>query len=377
MTIPTLFGATLIASVAPLALAPTSPAEVPPPPPKPSLVTWKATDVTCGGSAVAFQQAPEPLPGLSFLRALGPEPSKPLRFTFSIAADGRVKDVKPAEPAFAPEATDVVPALLASRFAAGTVRSGCSLTFVRDAAPIDSADLEDLIAYTVFPSGRPPQPVWDRIKPAGSDCLDNAPAPRTRVFPDFPRIPQAPGTLAWTLVGYDLDESGRTSNIRPVATTGNKVLEGAATDAISRSTFEPGRRSGCLYPYWRRGGIVPAPDGRELSTYRRADATCPDQLDWARPPVLNFPEPFRRRGIEGWAVVAYDVAPWGEIGNVKLLEAQPASAFGDAGMRVIRSAAKVSGKTGYIGCVDRVRFVMGARGSDRVGAEGPVAPPIL
>lgn len=56
--------------------------------------------------------------------------------------------------------------------------------------------------------------------------------------------------------------------------------------------------------------------------------------------------------------MSYDVAPWGEIGNVKVLAAQPSEDFGGQAVRMMQNAeVKTSGR-GMTGCVDRVRFAM-------------------
>ena len=65
-----------------------------------------------------------------------------------------------------------------------------------------------------------------------------------------------------------------------------------------------------------------------------------------------------RRRIEGWAVVRYDAAPWGEIGNVTVLAAQPSADFGTQAQVVLRSAKVAPSESGFTGCVERVRFVM-------------------
>lgn len=365
------------AQSAPVA-APPAPA-IPPPvviTPSPNfeaaLITWTPGPVTCEGEAVAPDLMPQPLAGIGALPdARATEESQ--RFTFAVDASGRVTDLNAEDSAkYIPHGGDLVPSLAAARFPAGRARTGCSISYTRASRAIAEAELKELVRYTVFPAGRPPQAVWDRIRPAGSNCLETPPPPLTRAFPDFAKIPQAPGTLAWTLVGYDIDASGRTTAIRAVAGSGNEILDREARNAVARSTFVEGERRGCLYPYWRRGGLLPAPAAPDLASYRPAAATCPDKLPWAREPRLSFPEPFRRRGIEGWAVVSYDVAPWGELGNMRVLAAQPAAAFGDAAMGVLRGASKPPSERGATGCVDRVRFVTGAEGAGRVGAEGPL-----
>ena len=61
-------------------------------------------------------------------------------------------------------------------------------------------------------------------------------------------------------------------------------------------------------------------------------------------------------------MVAYDVAPWGEPGNIRVLASEPAEAFGTQAGNVIRTARLAPTQAGHTGCVDRVRFVMGPEG---------------
>jgi TonB family protein len=81
-------------------------------------------------------------------------------------------------------------------------------------------------------------------------------------------------------------------------------------------------------------------------------------------PRLQFPAGFVQRRIEGWAIIAYDVAPWGEIGNVRVLRAEPADAFGYQARDIVRNARQGSSPTGRSGCVDLVRFVMPNKGQE-------------
>ena len=71
-----------------------------------------------------------------------------------------------------------------------------------------------------------------------------------------------------------------------------------------------------------------------------------------------YPENFRRRGIEGWAVIAFDLAPWGAVGNAKVVAAEPAAEFGEAAQRIVLGSAAASSKKGYSNCVVRVRYAM-------------------
>ena len=90
---------------------------------------------------------------------------------------------------------------------------------------------------------------------------------------------------------------------------------------------------------------------------------------------MNFPEPFRRRPFEGWAVVRYDVAPWGATGNIEVLASEPAAAFGEQAKRVIASATKAPLSSGMAGCVDRVLFRLPEGTGTKADEPAPITAP--
>ncbi|RKH77604.1 TonB family protein, partial [Corallococcus praedator] len=91
-------------------------------------------------------------------------------------------------------------------------------------------------------------------------------------------------------------------------------------------------------------------------------------------PTGQFPPQFQRRAIEGWAIVQYDIAPWGATGNMKLLLAEPAAAFGDSALSLVRQAKFPASSTGAAACVMRVRFNMPALEAE---TSPPPAVPVI
>ena len=102
----------------------------------------------------------------------------------------------------------------------------------------------------------------------------------------------------------------------------------------------------------------------DADAFRPQGATCGDDRAWDRKPALIYPAAYRRRAVEGWAVLTYDIAPWGEIGNVKVAAAQPAADFGTQAQRMLLSARAAASPQGWTGCVERVRFQMGTAQDD-------------
>ncbi|PNU06511.1 TonB family protein [Novosphingobium guangzhouense] len=340
-------------------------AAAPPIPPVPvaaggaerALAAWTPGEVRCdGGVVIADAQVRRPLGTLAW-RA--PNARQEITLRFEIDASGRPISITREGTRF-PSNDDIAPSLAVSRFPA-KAQSACSVTYTARIEPFASAPVADLVSYSVSPlSGRLPQQGWQRIR-EGGNCAD-APRqqPLNRVFPDFAALPATPGVREWTLIAYDTNASGKPVNVRVQTGTGNKALDNAGVDAMRKSRFTGGARTGCTYPYWRSPETVPAPLMPEKSAFGSAEG-CPSAGEWASAPVLRFPQAYSRRRIEGWAVVSYDIAPWGAVGNAKVLAAQPSDDFGRQALQVIQSARAAPSQEGRSGCVERIRFAMEPR----------------
>lgn len=297
---------------------------------------------------------------------------EPAAYEFAIDAAGRTLSIAPRDNGRPPFADDVAPALAASRFPANAPRSHCRVLYTPQSYGLDEAPVADLVSYSITPIGpRLPRAGWDRIRAAG-DCADRPrPRPLVRAFPDFDEVPATRGVKDWSLVAYDTDAKGAPVKLAIAQSTGNAQLDAAAVKAVRQSRFTEGKRTGCRYPYWRAAGKLPAPETPGKDAYRPDGATCTETPRWAVRPTLRFPEAYRRRSIEGWAIITYDVASWGEIGNIAVAASQPSSDFGEQAMAVLRSARAEASQAGATGCVDVVRFAM--RSDESSGGEGIAA----
>lgn len=322
------------------------------------LLMWNPGEVRCsGGGIVRGERMPRPLNGLVWSTGVA---AVPITFAFAIDEGGRPISIARRGEGRTPHAEDTGPALAASRFARGAARSDCTITYTPRTAPLDAAPVPELMSYSMNRgSARLPREAMRRI--GGGNCRERpVPRPLLRAYPDFGKLTKTPGARDWAMVGYDLDASGTTVNVRIVGGTGHAALDAASLEAVGKSRFASGEREGCRYPYWLNPGVVEAPPMPPKGALEPADAACDARDGFTKPPRLIFPEPYRRRAIEGWAIVSYDVAPWGEIGNVKVLDAQPSGDFGKQAVRMMENAeAKTSGQ-GMTGCIDRIRFVMNA-----------------
>ncbi|MET4897501.1 TonB family protein [Sphingomonadaceae bacterium jetA1] len=369
---PTALTIALLATLTPLSPTPPVAATVPPPPGGRWLIGWTPGEVRCEGAAVTAQAIRRPWNYLGW----GPTNTRSgLTLRFAIDSEGRAISITRQDTTYAAFSDDVAPALAASRFAAGAPHQDCTVTYAIRESALTEADPVELMSYTMHPlSGVLPRAGWDRLRPAESNCLDTPyPQPLIRHFPDFKAIAATPGVQDWSMVRYDLDRHGKPTGAAILTGTGNAALDQASLSAVRASRFTKGARTGCLYPYHRAPGKLPAPAMPEMIRDTKVEGNCPDHHPWATTPQLRFPEAYRRRSIEGWAVVSYDVAPWGELGNLKVIAAQPSSDFGQQAISVLRSARFPAGGQGYTGCVDRVRFNMGP--ATMPHGDGDGAPP--
>lgn len=334
---------------------------------EPWLTTFQAGEVRCGGGSPRALHREQPVPD-AYMRYPGqdaPQATAAVHLNFRIDSSGRPLGIK-ITGAAAPSAPDLMPAFAAWRFEKGQERGNCELVFERREAPVSQADLQSVYRLMALVDPRQlgggaalPKAILDRAAPDGSNCTDRRTNIRQQVFPAFEKIPQAAGTVSHSFMTFDIDAAGRPVSIRLVGSGGNAELDRQSLEATARSRFARGERRGCLM-WFHRIPTEPleAPLGPSADSLAPSNSNCPTDArePWVQLPPLVFPPEFDRRKIEGWAIVGYDVAPWGGVGNVQLLAAEPASAFGLRAVNVVRNGTKKESPNGYRGCTIRVRF---------------------
>lgn len=336
----------------------------------PNLAVFRPGEARCGGAVQRAVHLEQPRPtAVPFPPGV---PQSPVSIRFRLDSTGRplgLTLVPPGPPGL--DATDLLPALAVSRFAPGTERGDCEIVVDVEILPVSDAPPPVLHQYLVLGANRSPwaasaaRAAFERTIPAASDCFRPSPNVRLRAYPAFETIPQAPGTTSYAALAFDIDAEGRPVNARVTDSSGNRELDRQSLEALSQSRFQPGARRGCTYPYWRRGDTNQnAPELPASAAFRQEDADCPEDRRLANLPPLQFPPGFERRNVEGWAIVRYDVAPWGATGNVRALAAEPAAPFGEWAANIVRQARQPESERGYRGCVARVRFVLPARRED-------------
>lgn len=358
-----------------------APQDMPPPmqvmpagPVERQLLQWQHGAVTCGdsgdpGAGLAATTMVTPYP--QAIASAVPPPAMTL--SFDIAPDGRAFNIRPAgTQRLRFDTRDVMPSLRASRFAGGVVQRGCRITYTPVLQPLAKADLPSLAQLGASPGQRLDPAGWQQIAPGNCRERPRA-APLLRAYPDRRKLAIIEGGRSWSFVRYDISAEGKPVNLATAISSGDAALDAEVRAAVSQGRYAGGPRTGCGLIWWTPPGTIAAPP-IPAESENDGNTACKIDDRWAREPVLTYPEAYRQRAIEGWAVVRYDVAPWGELGEIKVLAAEPSSEFGEAAVNVLRRARFKPLANGLTGCVDRVRFtIRDGEGDAPPGEDGPVA----
>lgn len=341
------------------------------------IVEYRPSTVRCGGQTVTPQFTTEPLP-TSIMMQEGQE-APAFTMTFGVKGGRAVAISNPVREARSPvylAHDDLAPTLAAWRFAADSDHDGCTITFAANSVPLETAPIATIYRFVALP--RPSWTGWGqaqkRAMATDGNCFASPMPARLLIgMPDFDRIAQPPATMSWTMVGFDLDSAGKPVRVRTLVSDGNRALDRASVDAVAKSRFAAGtQRTGCNYPYHRRQNAplaapaMPPPEARS--------EVCEAREKAIPMPTGEFPPQFHRRAVEGWAIVQYDIAPWGATGNMKVLRAEPAAAFGDSALSLVRQTKFPASSTGATACIMRVRFNMPVPGAK---ASEPPAVPVI
>ena len=335
-------------------------------------MAWVPGDIQCGGSITPVPVVMrQPMGSVTRINA-----TKDAAITLEFVLDrtGRPMSIKRAGAGAGAGAgaaifptTDLMPSLAASRFDGGGLPLNCSITYTQKSVPVADAPLPELLRRDGYsPTRSWPDAVRDRV--ALGNCKDS-PRPRSlmRYSPDFDAVSEVIGARSWLALAYDIDTAGVPENIRIIATSGNDDLEREATQAVAKSRFRDGDRTGCSVSMGKGAAIIDAPEAPETEQFGESPDACDADERWAVRPRLNYPSGYETRAIDGWAIVKFDVAPWGQIGSVEVLEAQPSEEFGAAATAMIRMAKFKPQEQGLVGCIERVFYRMKRSPNDNNG----------
>ena len=337
---------------------------------------------TCGGTEVQPLGRVDLPPLGADARSSVSRPSTALHFT--INADGRPASIAPSADA-RPRPTGGGPevelqAVLAGMQFAPAPQQDCRLDVTYELKAVADASQEDLLRYFAVTRTTGPlrNAVARQLGGADFNCgrLRGGRRPRTVSYPDFRAGDRPePGEREWTVVRWNIESDGRASGVETIGSSGDVALDAEARRAVSDTVVHEGSLvRGCVYNFHRTGQplsapVPPAPDKDVLSD-------CPEavreRLQISRLPT--YPAAFRQRGIEGWALVRFDLAPWGATGNVAIIDAQPAAAFGESAAAAVRTARATPGFEAGVRCVLPIRFEMQDQPAVDASEDAGVAP---
>ena len=158
----------------------------------------------------------------------------------------------------------------------------------------------------------------------------------------------------------DIDAGGTPRNVRVEAQGGDPALADVAASAIAGSRFQPGRPvEACYGTFAATPRDTPAPPRPDIASFERPGDKCDVTKEALNLPAFkNYPRPYAARKVAGWAYLRFDVAPWGQIGNVQVVASEPSAAFGDAARGMLWTAKPKPPPEGYRGCLVPVIYAI-------------------
>jgi TonB family protein len=302
-------------------------------------------------------------------------------YDFSVSPDGRPLSIRRVggEGWTQPGATidTETQAAFATWTFPASARADCRLILRYTSIPLATADTDVLVRFYALslPGGALRGAVERRLRRPGDDC-DRPPPLRNLAYPDFLRDRLRPGARSWAAVRWDVAPDGTTASIETIGSSGDTVLDEEVRRAMGETLYRSGPRTGCVYNYWRAGPNLPAPPvNRDAPEDPLSQCTEAAGRRFT-PGPLTYPPALSARGIEGWARVRFDIAPWGQIGNVAVVEAEPVAAFGDAAMRLVMSGRATPAFEAAVRCVVPVLFRLPPRDDGNAARLPNTAPAI-
>lgn len=332
----------------------------------PSLISYSASTPQCDdGAATAVDLV------LPYGSAQGRlfENIPDVELSFRIGADGRALGIEKKGDRYVwPQNDDAQPALAASRFAPGKPHARCTIRYIARSVPLAEATTAQLGAVWAVPHGDKSQDraVWKALQGQiqGSNCYETPLRPQVARYPDHKQLPERPGLPNYAVVTFDVDKTGKSVAVRTLTSSGNPAFDKNVLAAAAGTSFEAGSpRIGCIVRYGKGPRAPLAAPALDKEAFKPAEA-CAGEPAWLSKPPLRFPPNFSRRSIQGWAVMRFDVAPWGAVGNVRVLTSEPADEFGVAARAIVETARKPSSERGYSGCIQVVSFKIADRPAD-------------
>ena len=321
------------------------------------LVSWQPSDVICAGAVVAPLRME--IPATVVVRSVDPAPMAQPIYHFRIDVFGRPLSIRPESPLADDgpvSSDDFEPALAGSRFPTAQSRTECTVHYMPRQSPIRTASIGQLAA--VPPDGDLTFDEFTEALRRPGDTCATRPAPRNVTYPPIDTLPDISGHVGRVLVRFDVDANGATTGVELLYNNGTAELASMVLQATRESRFAPAARHGCVAGFRVpvRQPLAPPP-APSHDLFLDPKHRCPSNASQlVHVEDVPFPEPFRRRNIEGWAEMRFDIAADGTIENLETVRAEPAAAFGEQAKIVLIAGHGDPTPNGYVGCVTRIRF---------------------
>lgn len=289
-----------------------------------------------------------------------PRPPAAEAYVFSVDAEGAVIDLKRAAAAASWQPDEQAATLATWRFAPRAPATGCRLDLPPTTTALDETAPARLFEMIALEGRSTPTVVRETVSKWG-DCGQ---VPRRRphvvVYPDLRAFDDKGIAPAWAAITYGIDAVGAMRDVRIVAQGGDKAFADGAAAALAETQSYPGPpRRGCYATFSASPRSTPAPKRPESQSFRRNGDACEvTQAALNIPEAKMYPPVYAARKVGGWALIRFDVAPWGAVGNIEVLASQPSDAFGLAARNLVSAARPTPPASGYRGCIVPVIYAV-------------------
>jgi len=291
-----------------------------------------------------------------------PPPSPPTSdiYTFSIDAEGAVIDLtRPSAPTQWP-GDEQAAALAKWRFAPGAPARGCRLDLAPTTVALSEASPARLFEMIALQGSQAPSAVREALSKLGDCQKQPVRRPQIVVYPDLRAFDNTSTSPAWAGIQYGIDANGAVRDVTIVARGGEAAFADTAAASVTESRFLSGSpRTACYAVFSASARATPARPRPELKAYKRPGDSCEVTREALYiPEAKMYPPAYAARKVTGWAILRFDVAPWGAVGNIEVLASQPSDAFGAAARNLVASARPNPPASGYRGCLVPVTYAI-------------------
>lgn len=291
--------------------------------------------------------------------------------SFDVLTNGRMTNIRPLATDYPMYNNDFLPAWAAGWTLGAQEKplTGCKMTWTvkTDYSPEAARPL-------MYEAGqlRNITPGLQVTDPRTPDCKAADRRIKTRAYPDVRASRKTPARPQWVVVRYDVLANGKVKPGGQVRASGDAENLSAIEKALGQRTFHAGEPAAeCLTSLAISPATLPVEPGiGELSALNKApikgdgdtdeQKTCPADM---RREAMTFtyradyyPAQAKRLGVEGVALLTFDVAPWGQV-RLKSSWSHPLPQFGQAATRMLNQSTFKASDRGLSGCRLLVRFV--------------------